>query len=330
MNTNYERREHTGTRRLGGSGAGVGYRTILEQVEDGVYFVDLDRRITYWNAGAEQITGYPAAAVTGHSCSEGILRHVTEGGYQLCTHGCPLAGVMNDGRLREAEVYLHHRDGHRVPVTVKASPIRDDLGQIVGSVEVFHCRDTADLATSTASDLDASFLDPLTELGNRRFVQTHIEPMVAAGTSVGLLFIDVDHFKSVNDTWGHSVGDDALRMVGKTIAHGLRPHDWPVRWGGEEFLAVVRLASAADLELAAERLRMLVEESWLTIDGMRVTVTVSIGATMVQPDETWQEALDRADRLMYQSKAAGRNRVTSERGTLPPLNRAKPVQITGR
>ncbi len=81
------------------------YCGLLDQVSDGVYFVTRDRRITYWNAGAERITGYTAAEVVGHSCSEGILQHVNELGRQLCLHGCPLAGVMKDGRPREAHVY---------------------------------------------------------------------------------------------------------------------------------------------------------------------------------------------------------------------------------
>lgn len=304
------------------------YRTILEQVEDGVYFVDLQRRITYWNAGAEHITGYSSDEVMHHSCSEGILRHVTEGGYHLCTHGCPLAAVMNDGQPREANVYLHHKRGHRVPVTVKGTPIRNTDGEIVGSVEVFHTRRATDFATSHEVPLDAAYLDPLTELGNRRFVEAHVAPLVETGSGIGLLFIDVDHFKQINDTWGHSVGDAVLRMVGQSIAHGLQASDWPIRWGGEEFLVVTRGARMADLELTAERLRMLIEESWLDIDGQHVKVTVSIGATMVDGGEHWHEALDRADRLMYGSKAAGRNRVTSDRGCLPPIDHRTMIDLT--
>jgi diguanylate cyclase (GGDEF)-like protein/PAS domain S-box-containing protein len=304
------------------------YRTILEQVEDGVYFVDLDRRITYWNAGAERITGYRAEEVRGHSCSEGILRHVTEGGYHLCTHGCPLAAVMNDGQSREASVYLHHKRGHRVPVVVMGSPIRNDHGDIVGSVEVFHVRQATDFATSHGSELDAAYRDPLTDLGNRRFVEAHVHPALVHDGTAGLLFMDLDHFKVINDTWGHSVGDAVLRMAGQTVAHGLRQGDWPIRWGGEEFVVIVRGArNLADLEITAERLRMLVEESWLDIDGHQVRITVSVGATMIEAGEDFAEALDRADRMMYASKAAGRNRVTSDRGVLPAIDQRTMIEL---
>jgi diguanylate cyclase (GGDEF)-like protein/PAS domain S-box-containing protein len=295
------------------------YRTILEQMEDGVYFVDRDRRITYWNAGAEQITGYAAEEVLSHSCSEGILRHVSEGGRQLCLHGCPLSGVMKDGKARVAQVYLHHKDGHRVPVSVKGSAIRDEDGSIVGSVEVFHRRPATRFAQITERERrEDAFIDPLTDLGNRRFGQSHLEPLVAAvaagASTLGLVFIDVDHFKAVNDTHGHAVGDRVLRMVGQSLANGLRNTDWPVRWGGEEFLIILPGITAQGLAVTAERLRMLVEHSWIQLPDEQVRVTISAGAIMVDPVENVAEALDRADLLMYESKSGGRNRVTLETG----------------
>lgn len=303
------------------------YRTILETVEDGVYFVDRDRRITFWNAGAETITGYSAQDVLQHSCSEGILRHVSEGGDQLCLHGCPLSGVMSDGRSRAASVYLHHKNGHRVPVTVKARPIYDEHGVIVGSVEIFTRRKATRFADITDRERqEDAFIDPLTDLGNRRYGEAHLAPMmaaVAAGAStLGLVFMDVDLFKQVNDTRGHQVGDAVLRMVAQTLANGLRTTDMVVRWGGEEFLAALPGVKPSALLATAERLRMLAEHSWLQVDDEQVSVTISAGAVMVGEDESLEDALERADRLMYVSKRAGRNQVTGEAGAVPRLRPA--------
>ena len=114
------------------------YQDLLDQISDGVYFVTRDRRITYWNGGAERITGFIAEEVLGDSCSEGMLCHIDDTGRLLCLHGCPLAAVMTDGKPREALVYLHHKDGHRVPVPVRGSALRNRAGAIVGSVEAFH------------------------------------------------------------------------------------------------------------------------------------------------------------------------------------------------
>lgn len=306
------------------------YRAILDQMSEGVYFVDRERQITYWNPGAELITGYSAADVQGRSCADGILRHVTDSGHQLCISGCPLALVMQDGKARSASVYLHHKEGHRIPVTVKGQAIRDDAGAIVGSVELFSARSTSRFAeTQMRSRADDAFVDALTGIGNRRFGESNLESIMAAVhagvTTLGVLFIDVDRFKAVNDTYGHRVGDAALRMVGQDLANGLRSGDFPIRWGGEEFLVLMPGADQASLERAAERLRMLVEHSWFERDDAQVRVTVSIGAVLAEATESPADVVDRADRLMYASKQAGRNCVSTVHGQLPRA-REKPIQ----
>jgi len=295
------------------------YQDLLDQISDGVYFVNRDRRITYWNGGAERITGYSAEEVVGHSCAEGILRHVNDAGRQLCVNGCPLAAVMTDGKPREAHVYLHHKDGHRVPVNVRGQALLDPAGEIVGSVEVFSARVDNPYAGDRRARGDES-LDPVTGLPVRRLGELHLQTLMRAvseqTSTLGVLYIDADHFKDVNDTFGHKTGDEVLRMVGQSLANGLRRGDLPVRWGGEEFLALLPGTDAAGLHSAAERVRMLSENSWIQKGDAQVRVTVSVGATMALPAETPDDLVDRADTFMYASKKAGRNRVTTDSGEL--------------
>lgn len=295
------------------------YQDLLDKMSDGVYFVNRDRAITYWNDGAERISGYSAQEVLGHRCAEGLLRHVTDSGQQLCRHGCPLLGVMRDGEPREADVFMHHKDGHRVPITVRGQALRSDDGQIVGSVEIFHTRGTNPYAAHCRERVDDS-LDTVTGLAPRRFGELQLKALTQAvdeeTATLGVLFIDADHFKDVNDTYGHKTGDEVLRMVGQSIVNGLRRGDIPVRWGGEEFLALLPGTNQAGIRAAAERVRMLVENSWIQKGDVQVRVTISVGATMAVPNETGDELLERADRLMYASKQGGRNRVTTDTGAL--------------
>jgi diguanylate cyclase (GGDEF)-like protein/PAS domain S-box-containing protein len=295
------------------------YQELLDQVSDGVYFVTLDRRITYWNRGAERITGYGADEVLGHSCSEGILRHVDDTGRQLCLHGCPLLAVMKDGQPREAPVFLHHKDGHRLPVTVKGQALRDPDGQIVGSVEVFSPRGVNAYADQRRNRKDDT-LDSVTGLAPRRFgeltLQTLTRAVTEQATTLGVLYIDADHFKDVNDRFGHNTGDRVLHMVGQSIVNALRRGDVPVRWGGEEFLALLPGTDQVSLHATAERVRMLAENSWIQHGEVQVRVTVSVGATMARTAETPDDLVDRADAFMYASKRAGRNRVTTDTGQL--------------
>lgn len=295
------------------------YQDLLDQISDGVYFVNLDRNITYWNGGAERITGYGAQEVLGHSCAEGLLRHVTDSGQQLCLSGCPLLAVMKDGKPREAAVFLHHKDGHRVPVTVRGQALRSPDGEILGSVEVFHSRGTNPYAGRGRDRKDDS-VDTVTGLAPRRFGELHLNTLIRAvaeqTTTLGVLYVDADHFKDVNDTFGHKTGDEVLRMVGQSIVNGLRRGDIPVRWGGEEFLALLPGTDQAGLRAAAERVRMLAENSWIQRGEAQVRVTISVGATMAAPTETADDLVDRADGLMYASKKGGRNRVTTDAGAL--------------
>jgi diguanylate cyclase (GGDEF)-like protein/PAS domain S-box-containing protein len=294
------------------------YQDLLDQVADGVYFVNVDRMITYWNAGAERITGYGADEVLGHGCAEGILRHVDGAGHQLCLRGCPLLAVMKDGKSREAPVFLHHKDGHRVPVTVRGQALRSPDGEIIGSVEVFHTRGTNPYVGQRRDRKDDS-VDTVTGLAPRRFGELHLTTLIRAvaeqTTTLGVLYIDADHFKDVNDTYGHKTGDEVLRMVSQSMVNGLRRGDLPVRWGGEEFLALLPGTDQAGLRATAERVRMLVENSWIQKGEVQVRVTVSVGATMAVPSDTADDVIDRADGFMYASKKGGRNRVTTDEGT---------------
>lgn len=293
------------------------FRTLLENLQDGVYFVDRQRTITYWNRGAERLSGYPAGTVLGKSCADNLLVHVDDAGRLLCLEGCPLAAAMADGRDQQAEVYLHHRDGHRLPVLVRASPIRGATGEILGAVEIFSDNSTRHADRRRIQELeDVAYLDPLTGLANRRFLEITLETRLAEmhryGWPFALLFFDIDRFKDFNDRHGHEVGDRVLKMVAGTMTSCSRSFDTMGRWGGEEFVAVLANLKPEQIFPAAERLRQMIAYSSLTVDDQVLQVSVSVGATPARPGDTIDGLVERADALMYRSKQAGRNRVTIE------------------
>jgi diguanylate cyclase (GGDEF)-like protein/PAS domain S-box-containing protein len=281
---------------------------------DGVYFVDRDRRITYWNRGAEQITGYDAKTVVGHRCSENILNHVTADGVMLCLKGCPLAASIKDGKSKEAEVFLHHAKGNRVPVHVRVAPIKDENGIIVGAVETFSRSSSSEMALSELADLRSKVdQDELTGLRNRAYMERRLHGLLAETNggqpTAGVLFVDIDHFKEVNDEYGHETGDQVLIMVARTIRENLRGGDVVGRWGGDEFLIIVYdIPSLEKLRGIAEKIRTLVEYSRLDIGDRSCSVTISIGGTLPLKGDTRESLVKRADELMYKNKRATRNR----------------------
>jgi diguanylate cyclase (GGDEF)-like protein/PAS domain S-box-containing protein len=293
------------------------YKDIIDHLYDGVYFVDRERKITYWNKGAERITGYDASKVIGHSCRDDLLNHITASGEQLCKGRCPLAECMEDGTPHEADVFLHHSDGHRVPVLVRAAPLRDASGNIIGAVETFSGDQGLMSVRSELRQLRRSVqTDKLTEVGNRLLLEGRLRSVIEelkhdTGTTVGLLFIDIDHFKQCNDTYGHEVGDKVLRMVAATLHYNLRKSDVIGRWGGDEFLAILYDVESVDnLKHVSDKLRTLVEHSRLDLPAVSLTAMISVGATLLLPSDTIESAINRADGLSYQSKRNGRNQVS--------------------
>jgi diguanylate cyclase (GGDEF)-like protein/PAS domain S-box-containing protein len=292
------------------------YKDIIDNLYDGVYFVDRERVITYWNKGAERITGYAGEKVIGRSCRDNVLNHVTAAGVQLCNDGCPLAACMLDGNVREADVFLHHADGHRVPVLVRAAPLRDAEGNITGAVETFSSDAGVMTVRKELRELRHTVqTDMLTGIGNRQLLERRLRGAIAelehqTDTAAGLLFIDIDRFKPLNDSYGHDIGDKALGMVAATLRHNLRDTDIVGRWGGDEFLAILSdVGSLEAFQSVAEKLRMLVEYSRLDLAATSLTITISVGATLFLPTDTPESIVRRADALMYQSKQAGRNQV---------------------
>lgn len=288
---------------------------ILENLFDGVYFVDRDRCITIWNKGAERITGFEKKEVIGRRCADNILRHIDADGRELCLSGCPLAATLADGSVREADVYLHHKQGHRLPVSVRISAVRNSAGEIIGGMEVFtdNLNSMRLMKELELLKLEA-YLDSLTGIGNRRYaditLQTRILEQQNHNISFGLIFLDIDHFKIFNDTYGHKTGDDVLIMVGKTIAGLLRSTDIVARWGGEEFIILLPAINPTLLKSISQRVRLFIQRSYLMVGTTKLSVTASLGATLGIPGDTPESVTRRADSLMYVSKMSGRNRVT--------------------
>ena len=290
------------------------YRKILDSLTDGLYIVNNGNSIVYWNQAAERISGFTQEEVVGRNCSNSILCHLDEAGSCLCGANCPFANIVGQGS-ESGEMYLHHKNGHRVPISARTTALHDEQGERIGAVMAF-----TDLSSKAANDErlkeleKLALLDRLTQLANRLYLEreldSRLEELRRYGVPFGVIFMDIDNFKRVNDRYGHETGDLVLQFVAGTFNANSRPFDLYGRWGGEEFVGIVRNVTANDLEQMGERLRKLVSESFVMVDNIRLRVTVSMGATLAFEGETSRSLMQRADALMYKSKAAGKNRLT--------------------
>ncbi|MGE5538902.1 MAG: PleD family two-component system response regulator [Gemmatimonas sp.] len=178
--------------------------------------------------------------------------------------------------------------------------------------------------------LALALTDGLTGLYNRRYFEAHLESTVAraraGGKDVSILMIDLDHFKRVNDTHGHAVGDHVLKEVARRLSHGIREVDLVARIGGEEFVVVMPDSTDGIGLKVAERLRLAVASAPVETPppAGAISVTVSVGVAVVEAGETGADALRRADDALYRAKNQGRNRVAPARSS-PGQGRARPA-----
>jgi diguanylate cyclase (GGDEF)-like protein/PAS domain S-box-containing protein len=291
------------------------FRRLIDNLYDGVYFVDLRRKILAWNLGAERLTGYAAKDVLGSYCYANILDHADENGCQLCEGFCPLVYTVDTGLPASKRVFLRHKDGRRIAVDVHVMPMRNDQGEIIGGVEVF--RDASRLValeTAYSKLREVAEKDPLTGVANRRYLDRMLESQVdlldRTGIPLSIILADVDYLKQINDTCGHCAGDRALTAFAEQLLQTCRRTDAVGRLGGDEFLAILP-EQALDSALAmAERLRAAVAD--VAADELcEWQLTGSFGVAEAVLGDTPASILKRADEALYRAKALGRNRVES-------------------
>jgi diguanylate cyclase (GGDEF)-like protein len=293
------------------------FRKLFDNLYDGVYFVNTQRQLLFWNAGAERLTGYTAKEVLGSYCYANILDHIDGGGNHLCSGACPLVHTIDTGLPVSTRVFLRHKDGRRIAVDVNVMPLRNDLGNIIGGIEIFRDASSAvALETAYGSLRELAERDPLTGVANRRhlnrILDDQIELLTRTGIPFSVVMADIDHFKQVNDTWGHPMGDKALIGFAEKLEASCRQTDIVGRWGGEEFLVILPEQQLTIAATAAERMRAATAAS--APEELRARgLAGSFGVTEAILGDTAIGVIERADVALYRAKSLGRNRVETNR-----------------
>ena len=180
-----------------------------------------------------------------------------------------------------------------------------------------HKRYADTLREEVRESLELALYDPLTGLNNRRFLESHLTALIEQsslhGWPLALLIVDIDHFKRVNDTYGHDAGDEVLKAFSQRLRSVIRKGDILCRLGGEEFVMVMPGASANDAASIAERARLAVAREGFAVGGSNhlIPITASIGLAERGEDQDWRELYHCADQALYRAKAEGRNRVNA-------------------
>ena len=288
------------------------FRAVLESLQTGVCMVDRDRKISFWNDGAERITGYLRQDVLGRFCGEVLLTKFHERKATFCEQSCPLVAAMRDGKPRESHVFLHHKSGYAVPVSLRAVPIRDADGHVMGAVESFVERPWVSRLRRPESVLVMGHgLDAVTHLPDRPFTESYlVERLKFASEHVipfGLVCIQLDHWDTLTASHGREAAEAILNVVARTLRNGLTPMDFVGRWSEDQFLAILASWSEGDLLSTAERLKQLAQSGEIVWWGDHLSATVSVGGTVLSPGEPLVSLLRRTGSALKQAVAQGGN-----------------------
>lgn len=210
-----------------------------------------------------------------------------------------------EGLLASMEQHRLQREAREHEITARLQ----GLGERVTSME----REALDYRDKLEQQRNKALLDPLTGLPNRaawseRLVLEHVRSQ-QTGNGLLLAILDLDHFKSINDTFGHQAGDKVLKIIANVLRKGLRGDDFIARFGGEEFALLMPGSDLGGGSRLLERLRAAVEQCPFHFKGERVSVTMSAGVAVFKPGENASQVLKRADQALYRAKEAGRNQI---------------------
>ncbi len=281
---------------------------LLEQIEEGLYLVDRERRIVYWNRGAERISGYLAQEVVGRSCHHDLLMHCTADGTLLCGSGCPLAAVMEDGQPRRAEVFLRHRDGHRLPVRIWGRALSDAEGRILGAVELF-ALDVAPGRRERQPSPETDEENRIAVAAPREFgewqLKHALETLRRFGIPAGWIGLELNDAAEWRRRFGPGFLEAAMCLIAETVDANLGSRDLLVRWAPTELRALIDGAMPAELAALARKLQALVGASTLDWWGDARRVSVSAAALMAGEQDTL-ESLERRVRAQLERARPGR------------------------
>lgn len=284
------------------------HEQITANLAEGLLVMDRQGRIVETNPEAERLLGWRRAELLGHDAHRTV--HQPPGAADDPGDECHIqARTLAGEHYRSDRERFYRRDGESLPINISAAPLRDN-DTVIGAVVAFH--DITERLDQEAAIRRLAYHDTLTGLPNRRQLMDRLEQAVAAhhrhGRRLALAFLDLDHFKEVNDNLGHEAGDALLVAVAERLTRVTRENDLVCRQGGDEFVVLLDgIASCAEAELTAAKLIEALQRP-VEIGEHRILPGVSLGIALL-PDhgEDADSLMKAADAAMYRAKQAGRN-----------------------
>ena len=286
---------------------------LIDSMHDGVVFVDEHKNVFMWSKGAERLTGVSSAAAAGRQFTPSLLDMCNTAGRRVRDEACPVARALTSMAQLRQRLEILGRQGEHMAIDLHAIPVFGPDGELHGATVLFQdAQSEVSLEEKCVALHDEVTKDPMTKVANRaefdRMLALFIEAHQQAGLQCSLIMSDIDHFKSINDTFGHQAGDVAIITVANLLKTMCRAGDLVARYGGEEFAVLCADCSMVDAAARAEQIRKaLAETPHAHLSGRRLTA--SFGVAQLQLNDTPETLLRRSDQALLTAKEQGRNQV---------------------
>jgi diguanylate cyclase (GGDEF)-like protein/PAS domain S-box-containing protein len=291
------------------------YQIVLDGLQTGVYIVDRNRRIRFWNQGAEQITGYLRQDVVGHFLRDHLLTAASQAKTPDSDPDDPINLAFRDGKPSLMDVYILHKEGYRVPIVLRTVPIRNSRGTVVGVAESFEKNRSAwEWSRRQSASADIASLDTLTGVASRSFMETklheRLEIFAEDNIHFGILLVQIDHLDEYRSSRGPGVVAPILRIIAQSLENSVRPADLVGCWGKNQFMAILLECRESEVVLVGERVRKMIGQAEIEWWGDTFSVTSPLGGAGCRTGDDMEMLVARAIASLDESIVKGGNCVT--------------------
>jgi PAS domain S-box-containing protein/diguanylate cyclase (GGDEF)-like protein len=269
---------------------------ILDSLNDGVYIVDPDRRILYWNQAAEQLTGYKSDEVIGKRCMDDLLTHVDTKGCLLCNKGCPLSQVIETGQKQQINVIMHHRKGYRLPVQVKGNPILGIGGKVIACVEIFKLQMHSENLFDRLTQIENQTLqDPTTKLPNVRFIEKSLKIKLTnakcSGQPFGMIKLHASKFDQVKMEHGIDTTEKMIQIISQSTVANCQIQHTVGRVAENQLVILCSIKDMDQLKQMAHQLAKVLSRCTCEIQDKRLHIAVNVCCLMILPEQTLESVM---------------------------------------
>lgn len=284
-------------------------RSILESLPSGLCVLDMEKKIVFWSNGAERITGYLRHEVIGHSCVAESLLHCEQSSGARCKDDCPIARTIKTAQPAEAVGLLHHKAGHEFPVRIRAVPVHNGHGSIIGAAETFEELQSAAPDLHEYSLKVPGCIDGVTGVASPALMRFHLRQALATFVEVRVPFCvlclrleGLQHFRA---SLGPEAGSSLLRVVARSLESTFWRTDHVGRWCDDQFLVILNGCREESLHSVCDRVTRMLARDGIEWWGERRSLPVLLGKAPAQSEDTIESLIDRAQKSL-ETDAAGR------------------------